>query len=60
MECWRKRRRSEIPLPNLSAIKLDEHAVRRDDSTLLPVLSPDVAGPVDPRSRGGTRFVDEI
>ncbi len=44
----------------MSAIELHHDAIWRKDSALVPALSPDVAWPVDPRSRWLTRFVDQV
>jgi hypothetical protein len=58
--CLLKWGRPKVTLPDMSAVELHHNAIWRNDSALVPALSPDVAWPVDPRSRWLTRFVDEI
>ena len=53
-------RRRDEPMPNSTVIKLYREAVRGIHGSFIPVLRPNVARIIYPRSRRLTNFIDEI
>src|SRR5580700_6725012 len=54
------RRRRHEALPDRTAIELDGQAVRRIDRAFIPVVGPDVTGPIDPRPGRVAGLVDQV
>ena len=50
----------DVSSPHGPVIKLNCHSVGRIDRAFVPILRPDMAGPVDPSSRGLAEFIDKI
>lgn len=57
---WRDRRQySEIALPDGPAIELDRQTVDRIKRAFMPIVDPDVTGPIDPCSGWHARFINK-
>ena len=54
------RRLAEIALPDGAAIELDRHPVLGEQRAFMPIVGPDVAGPIDPGARRLAGLVEQV